>query len=258
MTRHNVIVIGLSIIWANAIVAVSPQEFIRNYNLPVIHCNYSKNIYQIQSSDWLNGWTCGYFVLKNAHKLEQMLGITRPCDLQTACANYLHTYNINPLKGLDNRNMVYLADNYVKLKSFYVLYNDPGHVQLMPEQVATKTKMSSHTHRISSMVKMDRHKITVYMDAPIGTTQDQIKRAAQDKLYNALSNKFINLKDEFLKQGVVHFSCSIKGENHWILVSAVLLNGTPMIFIYDNLNKSYRATPERKMYIDAIYNIITA
>ena len=84
---------------------VTPYEFIRNYNLPLVHKDGTP-IYQIGSITDLGGSTCGFFTLKNARDLESLMGFNKPCDIKQNCNNYVDDNGIKPGNGLSNKQMV--------------------------------------------------------------------------------------------------------------------------------------------------------
>lgn len=238
------------------------DEFVRNYNLPVLHRDNQRHIYQIRSDMNLNGWTCGFFTLKNAKDLECLMGISRPCDIYGECTNYNRTHNINPHGGISNKQLIRLADNAVHLRNFNALVLDTAHRVALtynwPDTYSYQIFYPRNMRAITPRVSLDRNNITVSVQAPMHTNQHQIKSAVDMAIDRELHQQFLNLRRVFDNQqrAILNFGCMLNPqEEHVFLVSVVQVDyNRRALFIYDNLNRLYTNSAGRSTFVNALYD----
>lgn len=236
---------------------IDTDQFIRNFNLPVLQKEADLPIYQIRSEVDLGGWTCGFFTLKNAKELEHYLGLNNPCDIKKECTYYLHAKGINPLDALNNKQLVDLADSVVRLRNFHALHiNDHGIVSLMPEEINWNTTKATNIQSIAATASCNKHRIDITIEAPFETSNDQIETIAHEAANRELNKQLIALNDILNQRenGVLNFGCILQDETHVFLVSVIQLGWNQRaILVYDNLNKPYTDTPSRRNFVETIY-----
>lgn len=257
--KKNVLFLIVSAALSHAVIlsAATFTDFVRNYNLPVLHKEADFPIYQIRSEMDLGGWTCGFFTLKNAKDLEHYLGLNNKCDIKSECQNYLNAYAINPLDALNNKQLTNLADHVVKLKNFNALHiTKDGKVALMPEEITWNATKATNIHSISTATAADKHRVDITIEAPFETTNDQIDAIAHDAASKELNQRLVNLSTDLQQSenGILNFGCILEDETHVFLVSVVQLGWNERaLLVYDNLNHSYTDTPARRNFVETIY-----
>lgn len=244
----------------------TPDEFVRNYSLPVLYKDTHRPIYQIRSETNLNGWTCGFFTLKNAKDLECLMGISKPCNIYQECTNYIRNNGINPHGGITDSQLIRLADNAVHLNNFNtIILDNKNRIKLRYNWPTTYTYRIQPSHSIRQItpnVTATRNNISVWVQAPVHTNEHQIKSAVGNAIDSELHNQLLNLRKSFNQQSraILNFGCMLNPhEEHVFLVSVIQLDGNnKALLIYDNLNKVYINSASRNAFVNALYDIFCA
>ncbi len=175
-------------------------------------------VYYIKTKQ-LDTFSCGYNVLFNAANFEHWCGFSnafhRYSIFREKVMPYLQAHGHNPIGPSDNRLLEYLAQT-LRLQPLYHL-----------------TYESKHPYKVRPLISE-----TISITYPLGISQKEIDQRL-DKALKARERQELRSIQNYLAKNaynVVHFCCSSKDHNHWILVSLHQNETGRGLFIFDNLN----------------------
>lgn len=229
------------------------KDFIKTNKYKILKQLPDKQIYHIESPEDMGGWTCGFFALRNALDLEQRLGISaKDVNFKKECNKYLKKNKVDPFDGITSDDVLFLADDYLKLHNVYCIRaNDEGNMQPIMVKTDIYYEFAEDYDSVNFYTEVTKNNILIEAMAPKNYDQDKLKKETSDKKRDELRKLLENLKDE----SIIHFVCCIEDKKHWILVSVVKKADEKVLFVFDNMNENIDKNKYTKKFINEIHKL---